>query len=222
MPIVLSSALLRTQWGHQCLERSHWLHQQGPLRHTGLGERGHKGRCRSCMNGRQESWKVWNAWEFVRKKIAEKLDHCRRASIPRRTPWVIASTRLIPPSVVESWRKWHPAILAKQTYFGYWRHAIWRCHHEPSNQFYCSHAVVAETSTISMQITITNDLITVQVAVVRSDLERTVADTEVGLRLSWGFQVGRFGWKKETPKSKLRKWNQTTEMRPFIVVKGHI
>lgn len=45
-----------------------------------------------------------------------------------------------------------------------------------------SHAVVAETSTISMQITITNDLITVQVAVVRSDLERTVADTEVG----WG------------------------------------
>lgn len=79
-----------------------------------------------------------------------------------------------------------------------------------------SHAVVAETSTISMQITITNDLITVQVAVVRSDLERTVADTEVGYGgVSWGFQVGRFGWKKETPKSKLRKWNQTTEMRPF-------
>lgn len=44
-----------------------------------------------------------------------------------------------------------------------------------------------------MEITITNDLITVQVAVVRSDLERTVADTEVGWGLWRGFQVGGFG-----------------------------
>ena len=57
-----------------------------------------------------------------------------------------------------------------------------------------------------MQITIATmtDLITVQVAVVRSDLERTVADTEVG----WGPGEG-VGWEGSPGNSQ----KQTEEMK---------